>query len=172
MRQPHQWSHELLSFQISGSTTNQHILGKVSAEELGNHRILQSAGVPKGPHPTCGQQEGPPPLPLTTLWHKPSSLGTHTCFSSTHNFFLIGSLLIIAILCRGNKQQLEKKVVFLFPGTLAELSDASHPQLPHGHMLLPARASLPECSAPSVPHEQGTVLVGCLALPRGGSVTV
>lgn len=106
MRQPHQWSREPLSFQTSGSTTI--ILGKVSGEELGNHYNLQSAGVPRGPHPTCGQQEGPPPLPLTMLWHKPSSLGTRTCFSSTHNFFLIGSLLIIAILCRGNKQQLEK----------------------------------------------------------------
>lgn len=57
MRQPHQWSHEFLSFQTSGSTT--FTLGKVSGEELGNHHILQSAGVPKGTHPTCGQQEGP-----------------------------------------------------------------------------------------------------------------
>lgn len=58
-------------------------------------------------------------------------------------------------------------MVFLFAGTLAELRDASHPSLPHGYMLLPAPAALPECSAPSVPHEQGTVLVGCLALPPG-----
>lgn len=55
MRQPHQWSHEFLSSQTSGSTT--FTLGKVSGEELGNHHILQSARVAKGPHPTCGQQE-------------------------------------------------------------------------------------------------------------------
>lgn len=42
-------------------------------------------------------------------------------------------------------------MVFLFPGTLAELLDASLPRLPHGHMLLPApaaaaRALSPVCS--------------------------
>lgn len=62
-------------------------------------------------------------------------------------------------------------MVFLFPGTLAELPDASHPRLPHGHMLLPAPALLPERSPPSVPREQGAAVVGCLSLPRVGSVT-
>lgn len=42
-------------------------------------------------------------------------------------------------------------MVFLFPGTLAELPDTSHPRLPHGHMLLPAPARPRELSPPSVP---------------------
>lgn len=62
-------------------------------------------------------------------------------------------------------------MVFLFPGTLAELPDASHPQLPHGHMLLPAPALLPKCSPPSVPWEPGAAVVGCLSLAWVGSAT-
>lgn len=73
---------KLLTFKTSRSATI--VLVKVSGEDLGNRRVLQSPGVPSH---EWSARETTTPAPRHALaqtqlsWHR-------TCFSPTHNFFL------------------------------------------------------------------------------------
>lgn len=80
---------------------------------MGNHCALRSPSVPRA-HPSRAASRRASTLPRALATAQPS--WHRYLFFPSRQFFLIGSLLITPLLCRGNKQQLETRAAFLLAG--------------------------------------------------------
>lgn len=114
----------------------------------GNHCALWSPCAPKA-HPTRAASRRASTLPRTLATAQPS---WHSyLFFPSRQFFLIGSLLITPLLCRGNKQQLETRAAFLLAGA-SPCCQCSPVWLWAGMQSLPSAAHHPALHCPKAIH--------------------